>query len=110
EPALPNSRRRKMKKALRKFRCTAGRVRDCDIQIERLEQDAMSADKRLLRILKRERALARQKLKKLRHRWQHDGRLDKQIEQLLKKIAWPKRHSSRDAPAFGPFCRQRLLP
>src|SRR5262249_11688616 len=33
-----------------------------------------------------------------------------ETEQLLSRIAWPKRHSSREAPAFATLCRRQLAP
>jgi CHAD domain-containing protein len=110
EPALPKLRRKQIKKVLRKFRRAAGKLRDCDIQLERLSRADGPAVKRMTKTLKRERAVARQKLKKVRRRWQQGGRLEKLIEQVLEKIAWPKRHSTREAPPFGDYCRQRLKP
>ena len=35
---------------------------------------------------------------------------DRNRHELLKRVAWPKRHSSRDAPPFAAFCRQQLAP
>lgn len=110
EPALPASRQRRMKKLLRKLRRAAGAVRDCDLHLERLKQDKSSVPKRVAKTLTHRRRAARQKLKKLRRRLEHNGKLDNQIEQLLERIGWPKRHSSREPPAFGPFCRQQLQP
>jgi len=110
EPALPKSGHKQIKKALRKFRRAAGKLRDCDIQLERLSRDDAPTIKRMTKTLKRERADARQKLKKVRRRWRQGDRLEKLIEQVLEKIAWPKRHSTREAPPFGDYCRQRLKP
>src|SRR5207247_6422944 len=89
---------------------TAGVIRDCDIHLHRLQHEDSIVPKRVIRELKRERNQARQKLKKLRRRLQNNGRLEKLIERVLEKIGWPKRHSSRDAPPFGSFCRQQLRP
>ena len=110
EPAIPDSQRKRMKKMLRKLRQTAGVIRDCDIHLHRLQHEDSIVPKRVIRELKRERSQARQKLKKLRRRLQNNGRLEKLIERVLEKIGWPKRHSSRDAPPFGSFCRQQLRP
>src|SRR5439155_12740546 len=57
-----------------------------------------------------ERRAARKKLKALRRRLQNGDRLEHQIKKLLGGIAWPKRHSSRAAPAFGIWCRYELSP
>src|SRR5438034_937550 len=38
KPALPNGRRQWLKKHLRRVRRAAGDVRDCDVHLERLEQ------------------------------------------------------------------------
>lgn len=110
EPALPRSRRNRMKKLLRKMRRTAGAVRDCDIHLDRLNSDDVQAPRRVVRALKRQRRQARRDLKRLRRHLHKDSRLEVQISLLLEKIAWPKRHSSRDAPPFSSFCRQQLTP
>jgi CHAD domain-containing protein len=110
EPATPKSPRKWMKQALRKLRRTAGAVRDCDVHLQRLAADNEHAPKRVVRALKRERRQARQKLKALRRRLQKDDRLPLHIEQLMAGVAWPKRHSSREAPPFASFCRAQLKP
>jgi len=110
EPALPASQTRRMKKWLRKLRRTAGAIRDCDIHLERLQHEETALPQRIVRELTRERRQASRKLKELRRRLEIDSRLEKLIERLLEKIAWPKRHSSRDAPTFSVFCRQQLRP
>jgi CHAD domain-containing protein len=110
DPALPRSQAKRMKKLLRKLRRTAGDIRDCDIHLERLRREETVVPKRIAREITRERHQARQKLKQLRRRLQNDSRVEKLIERLLEKIGWPKRHSSREAPAFTTFCHQQIRP
>jgi CHAD domain-containing protein len=108
--ALPDARRRRMKKLLRKLRKRGGAIRDADVHLERLQAEANSGPKRVIKLLKDERRTARRKLRKLRGRLRKDDRFSVQVEQLLEHIAWPKRHSSRRAPPFAPWCRHELAP
>jgi CHAD domain-containing protein len=99
-----------MKKRLGKIRGAAGAVRDCDVYLKRLQSDAVDVPNRIVRSLAKQRRRARQRLKDLRRRLCKNGRFQAQIERLLERIAWPKRHSSRAAPPFAEFCRQQLAP
>src|SRR5581483_3016666 len=83
DPALPGAHARRMKKVLRKLRRTAGEIRDCDIHLDRLVHEEVAVPKRVVRELNHDRRRARQKLKKLRRRLQHDSQLEKLIERLL---------------------------
>jgi CHAD domain-containing protein len=109
-PCLPRAQVQRMKKTLRKLRSAAGDVRDCEIHLDRLQDDQQEAPKRIVRMLKKERRQARQKLKALRRRMLKDGRYQRRVERLLAGIAWPKRHSSRRSPPFAAFCKQQLAP
>jgi CHAD domain-containing protein len=111
EPALPASQRKQMNKTLRKIRHRGGAVRDCDVHLERLRaEDADVVPGRIIRTLQRQRRQAQQRLKALRRRLRADGRFQLRVERLLESVAWPKRHSSREAPPFGSYCRQQLKP
>jgi len=109
-PAVPADERKPMRKLLRKLRRTAGEIRDCDVHAERLNAQAEQPPKRISKSLKQERRAARRKLQALRRRLRKDDRLQSQAEKLLASIAWPKRHSSRTAPPFAPWCRLELAP
>jgi CHAD domain-containing protein len=110
-PCLPDRRRRKMKKELRKLRRCAGRVRDCDVLLARLRADEdWRALPDVARAVKRERRGARRELKRLRAKLLKRDRFVHRSESLLAAIAWPKRHSSRATPPFGPWCRRQLAP
>ena len=109
-PALPQARRRAMKKLLRKLRRRAGDIRDADVHLDRLQADDNSAPGHVIKILKKERRTARRKLRKLRSRLRKDDSFAVQVEQLLQQIAWPKRHSTRQAPEFASWCRGELTP
>src|SRR5262245_11530452 len=49
DAALPDSRRKRMKKTLRKMRRRAGAVRDCDIHLERLQHEETDVPARVVR-------------------------------------------------------------
>src|SRR6267142_160044 len=110
EPALPNSQRKRMTKTLRRLRRRGGAVRDCDVHLERLKNEHADVPERVLGALKKQRRQARERLKAPRRRLRKDDRFQLQIERLLEAVAWPKRHSSREAPPFASFCRQQLKP
>jgi CHAD domain-containing protein len=110
EPAVPGSQCKWMKKALRKMRRTAGAVRDCDVHLEQLQSDDADVPSRIVQVLKTQRREARQQLKTLRRRLRKNDRFDLHVERLLTGIAWPKRHSSREAPPFASYCRAALKP
>ena len=105
---LPGSPREKMLKTLHKLRRAAGEVRDCDLQLKRIKQFSTRFPKYAKKAVKRERRQAFRKLKKLRHRLRHQDRFSLEIEQLLEKIAWPKRSKRRRTPAYGILCRRHL--
>jgi CHAD domain-containing protein len=109
-PAISDARRKKMQKTLRKLRRRAGDVRDCDVYLDRLEHERIAPPKRVVRLLKQQRRLARRRLKALRRRLRHNDHLELRVERLLEAIAWPKRHSSRQPPPYGKFCKQQLAP
>src|SRR3954468_13985832 len=110
QPALPKTPRKRMQKRLRKLRHAGGAVRDCDVYLSRLEKDSAHAPGPLIKSLRRQRRNSRQELKAIRRRLLKGDRFPTEIARLLEKIAWPKRHSSRDAPEFAAFCRQQLAP
>jgi CHAD domain-containing protein len=99
-----------MQKTLRKLRRLAGDVRDCDVYLDRLETAGARPPKSILKGLRQERRAAGKQLKARRRQLQRKDRFDKQVEELLAGIAWPKRHSSREAPPFGFWCRHQIAP
>jgi CHAD domain-containing protein len=110
DPALSGAARKQMKKRLRKIRRAAGAVRDCDIYLMRIKSGQVDVPKRVARSLAKQRRRARQQLKDVQRRLRNDDRFPEQVERLLERVAWPKRHSSRKAPPFAEFCRQQLAP
>lgn len=107
-PGLPRRRRERMQRTLRKLRHVAGEVRDCDVQRERLEDAKQDVPARALRSLQKDRRHAYKRLKKLRRRLRRKDRLKLQIEEMLEKVAWPKRRSRRLTPQFGAICNRYL--
>jgi CHAD domain-containing protein len=110
QPAIRRGPRREMQRLLRKIRRTAGQVRDGDIQLERLQLGGREVPDRVLRALRKERREARQKVKRLQRRLIEHPVFQNAERQLIDHIAWPKKHSSRRAPPFVAWCRQRLAP
>ncbi len=81
QPLLPDKRRRRLKKRLRRIRSRAGALRDCDIQLERLRCEKKSPHS-LLKTITRARRRALRDLKKLVQRNQRGRRLKKQSHRL----------------------------
>lgn len=106
---VPQKAGQRMQKVLHKLRHAAGDVRDCDLQLNRL-QKLNEAPRRAERSLKKCQDTADQRLKRLRKKLRKKGQFDLEIEQLLRRVAWPKRHSSRKAPAFALLCRRQMAP
>jgi len=107
-PALLAKPARRLRKTLRRLRRAAGLVRDCDVHLEQLRSEAEKPPRRLIANLKHERRIGRRELKSLRNRLQKKERLARRSAAVLDAIAWPKRHSSRAAPEFAPWCREQL--
>jgi CHAD domain-containing protein len=107
---LPAGRRRRMKKLLRTLRRRAGAVRDADVHLARVQASGQRSLKRVVKLLKEQRRAARRKLRKLRGRLRHDDCFFEDAKRLVEHVAWPKRHSSRAAPDFAPWCRAELAP
>jgi CHAD domain-containing protein len=108
ELGLPRQQRERMLKTLHKLRHVAGKVRDCDLQRQRLKGNKNSLPKTALRALKQSRRHARKRLKKLRRHLRHGNRLRLQIAKLLAKIAWPQRRSRDSTPPFAALCRHHV--
>lgn len=106
-PAMPRRAAEKLKRTLRKLRRAAGEVRDCDVYLEQLQDDSHEP-RRIIKALQSQRREAQRKLKKRRRKLSRGDRFERQAEAVLADIAWPKRHSSREAPDFAPWCRQQL--
>jgi CHAD domain-containing protein len=109
EPGVPKKTGERMEKTLHKLRKAAGDVRDCDVQKDRVK----AMDEKLpmaRRSLKKCRRKAERQLKRLRRELRKGDRFNLAIEQLLSRITWPKRHSSREAPPFATLCRRQLAP
>jgi CHAD domain-containing protein len=108
---LPARRRRWMKRTLRKVRRAAGQVRDSDVLIARLQAQVHTTGlDRVVQRLEKQRRRARKALRSVRRDLVDRGRFAKKNEALLKEIAWPKRHSSRVPPHFGPWSQKQLRP
>ena len=107
-PAVEPKVAKRLQRSLRKLRRAAGSVRDCDVYLQGLH-DA-SPPSHLVRKLKKQRRRARKDLQRLFHRYASKRRLQRQSAAVLSAIAWPKRHSTREAPSFAPWCRQQLAP
>jgi CHAD domain-containing protein len=58
--------------------------------------------------LEKQREIAREQFQSLGRRQFKKRRLARKATAVLESIAWPKRHSSRLAPHFAPWCRQQL--
>jgi CHAD domain-containing protein len=109
EAGVPEKARKRMGKVLHKLRSAAGDARDCDVQMEQVK--AMDPEPpQARRSLKKCRQKAEQRLKRLRKKLRKGNRFSLDIEELLSRIAWPKRHSSREAPPFGTLCRRQFAP
>ena len=107
-PALADRPARRLRKILRKLRRKAGAVRDCEIQRQQIQDSADRPPRHICSQLDKQHRHARQKLKSLRRRVHKADRLQRRSNDVLEAIAWPKRHSSREAPPFAPWCRQQL--
>jgi len=110
KPATGRSPRRKMQRLLGQIRRTAGLVRDCDVHLERLQAGTRDVPQRVLRALRQDRREARQKNKQFQRRLAQERVFQNAERRLLDRVAWPQRHSSRRAPPFAAWRRQRLLP
>jgi CHAD domain-containing protein len=109
EPLVPPKRGRKMKRRLRRIRAAAGQERDCDVMLERLRTDPDRPSKSVIQALKQQRRRAAKRFNTLRKRMIRRDRLPHQIDDFLDSLAWPKRHSSREAPSFAAWCRTQLV-
>jgi CHAD domain-containing protein len=109
ESGVPKKAGKRMQKKLHELRQAAGDVRDCDLQHDRVKA-MRGVPHKALRSLKKCQRKAARRLRELRKVVRKNDHFDLQIEQLLARIAWPKRHSSRNAPPFGTLCRRRLGP
>ena len=108
--AVPEELRQWMKKKLRKIRRTAGEVRDCDVHLDRLQSAGEGPPKVVVNTIEKQRRAASGNLQALRRRLRKHHRFEKQAAELVDGIAWPKRHSSRQAPPFGYWYRQEIAP
>jgi len=109
EPGIPKKVAKRMQKILRKLRRAAGGVRDCELQKERL-QSMDDAPRKARHSLRKCQGKAERQLRRLRRHLRKGNNFDLEIEELLSRVAWPKRHSSRDAPPFVTLCRRQLRP
>jgi CHAD domain-containing protein len=62
----------------------------------------------VIQALKKQRRRAAKEFNALRKRKFRRGKLPGQIDGFLDRLAWPKRHSSREAPPFAAWCRTQL--
>jgi CHAD domain-containing protein len=109
EPGVRKKDGQRMGKTLHKLRSAAGNVRDCDVLKDRVKAFDRELPK-APRSLRKCRRKAKRRLKCLRRKLRKGDRFDLEIEQLLSRIAWPKRHSSHEAPPFATLCRRQLAP
>jgi CHAD domain-containing protein len=109
-PAIPRSKQKRIKKWLKNIRRQAGEVRDCDVHLARLETAQQRPPKSIVKALKKQRRRSRRELKALRRRFQRNDRFEQRSTELVESVRWPKRHSSREAPPFGPWFRQQISP
>lgn len=85
-------------------------MRDCDVYLEHLQSVDVRPPKRVRKELHREQRAARKEFKARRRRLRQDERFEKKVKALLAKVAWPKRHSSRDAPPYSVWYRNQFSP
>lgn len=107
EPLLPRKKTRRLKKALRKLRQSAGAARDLDILDAQLGS-ALTGP--LARQLRDQRKRAHRDLSRLLKRWRKKGRLKRKIKGLLRKIDRRKGSHRHNGVTFGPWCRGQLTP
>lgn len=107
---VPKGPGKKLKKRLRRLRAAAGQVRDCDVLLTRLNEAGGNPPRTILRVLQARRKQARRELNSLQQRLLRRRRLKRTAEKLVRKLDWPKRHSSRRSPPFGAWCRMKLAP
>ena len=110
EPLVPYRAGKSLKKRLRKLRRSAGNVRDCDVLLERIRAAGGKRPRTIVMALKERRRTARKKLAALHKKLMRHRRLEVESALLIKRLAWPGRHSSSRPPPFGRWCRQQLLP
>jgi CHAD domain-containing protein len=110
EPLVPYRDGKALRKRLRKLRRRAGDVRDCDVLLDRLQESESGQPRSIVKALKAQRRAARKKLAKLHNKLMRHRRLEADAEELVKQLAWPKRHSSGRRPSFGAWCRKQLVP
>lgn len=108
-PTLFEKPAKQLKKTLRKLRRAAGAVRDCDVHRQQLQDDSDQPPKRLIAKLNEQHRQARRELKACRKKLLQGHKLERQSAAVLDSIAWPKRHSSCDPPAFAAWCRRQLI-
>jgi CHAD domain-containing protein len=109
-PLVPRHEGKAMKKRLRKLRRVAGRVRDCDVLLARLQNGQDDPLRSVVKALKARRRAARKHLHALHKKLMRHRRLETQAAELIDRLVWPKRHSSRRPPRFGSWCRSQLAP
>jgi len=103
DPLLPNKRRRRLKKMLRRLRSSAGAVRDCDIQLKHLSGQK-KLNRPLIKALARVHRRARRDLKAVVKNATRRHDLKKRSSRLLKAI-----DASRKIP-FSDFSRAAINP
>jgi CHAD domain-containing protein len=110
EPLVPKRRGRAIRKTLIDLRRAAGKVRDCDVFLDRLTTGDREAPLGVVKRLKRRRRKVRRQLRAFGKELLKNDRFERQVQKLLARLDWPKRHSSRQSPPFAAWCRVRLVP
>ena len=108
--ALPSKRRRWWNRRLKHLRNAAGRARDLDVLIERLDPQTVDATEgslqNIVADLKRQR---RHEQKPLRRIWKESRRedLDRELRRLVRPVRW---RGTGPEPSFHSAARQSLTP
>ena len=105
---LPKSKRRRLKRKLKKVRQAAGEVRDCDVLLARLaaEPASQAADRLKVSVRKRRKA-ARAPLEERADHLVGGGKLKRKTAKLLAAAAW---RNEGQEPRFSKWRLARLAP
>jgi CHAD domain-containing protein len=107
---LPRRATKWLKRKLRSIRQTAGEARDCDVLAERLESGDLPCLAPTAVHLRVRRKRAEKELAKTYKTLVRSRKFRKKSDKLLKKIDTRGASKSSPRPAFGPWCREQLVP
>ena len=112
EELMPRRRFDWMKKQLKRVRCAANDVRDCDILIERLKKEsATRGNRQWLKTLCTDRREAQQAIIAACDRLEENQRFAKRLDELLQRVrARDKDKNQAASSRFGDWARERLRP